>query len=160
MTGITFDDIGSFPLPDGISKDWIKARFAAGKNDDELSGVIRSAFKQTIEAGVEVPTYPQYQDMNEQFLSIIRDQNKCDEPFKVKLGAARIMELDSIEPFAKAYLEEHGQKLDVRICVTGPLELYLKEFGGTEYVDILNLFAESIDRFVKNSIPNATSFNI
>ena len=107
-----------------------------------------------VDAGVEVPTYPQYQDMNEQFLSVIRDSDNCEEPFKVKLDAARIMELESIEPVAKAYMEDTGDKLDIRVCVTGPLELYLKEFGGTEYADILNLFGESIDRFVKNSISN------
>ncbi|WP_406660295.1 methionine synthase [Methanolobus sp. ZRKC3] len=160
MTEIIFDDIGSFPLPEGVSKEWVAGKFAEGKNDDKLSTIINDAFNYKVEAGVEVPTYPQYQDMNEQFLSIIRDSENCEEPFKVKVDAARIMELESIESVAKAYLEENGKKLDVRICVTGPLELYLKEFGGTEYVDILNLFGESIDRFVKNSISNAKSFNI
>ncbi len=160
MTEIIFDDIGSFPLPEGVSKDWIINKYAEGKNDDELSALLKNAFRMKIDAGVEVPTYPQYQDMNEQFLSIIRDPENCEEPFKVKSDAARIMELGSIEPVAKAYLEETGNKLDIRVCVTGPLELYLKEFGGTEYVDILNLFGESIDNFVKNSVSNAKNFNI
>ena len=43
-----------------------------------------------IDAGVDVVTYPQYQDMNEQFLKIIRDPNCCDSPFEVKLECARI----------------------------------------------------------------------
>jgi 5-methyltetrahydropteroyltriglutamate--homocysteine methyltransferase len=68
MTGILFDDIGSFPLPQGMSKDWIKESFSRGKNNEELFAVIRDAFRQKVEAGVDVPTYPQYQDMNEQFL--------------------------------------------------------------------------------------------
>jgi 5-methyltetrahydropteroyltriglutamate--homocysteine methyltransferase len=113
-----------------------------------------------VEAGVEVPTYPQYQDMNEQFLSIIRDSNCTEEPFKVKLSDARIIELEAISEVAKAYREEKGEKLNVRVCVTGPLELYLKEFGGTEYVDILNLFGASVDRFVQNSLSVAKDFNI
>ncbi len=160
MAEIIFDDIGSFPLPAGISKDWLVGKFSAKQNDPELFRVINDAFMKKVEAGVEVPTYPQYQDMNEQFLSVIRDPDCTEEPFKVKTSDARIIELEAIEPVASAYREEHGEKLDVRVCVTGPLELYLKEFGGTEYVDILNLLGESIDRFVKNSLSNARDFNI
>lgn len=160
MTEIIFDDIGSFPLPAGTSKEWMAEKFSEKKSDAELFKVINDAFMKKVEAGVEVPTYPQYQDMNEQFLSIIRDSNCTEELFKVKLSDARIIELEAIETVAKAYREEHGEKLDLRICVTGPLELYLKEFGGTEYVDILNLFAESVNRFVKNSLSGAKNFNI
>lgn len=160
MTGILFDDIGSFPLPSGLSKDWVKEKFSKGKNDEELFKVIGDAFRMKMRAGVDVPTYPQYQDMNEQFLSIIRDPVKTDEPFLVKMASARITELEAIESVAKEYREAHGKKPDVRICVTGPLELYLKEFGATEYADILNLLAESVDRFVSNSISNARNSNI
>ncbi|MDW7731821.1 MAG: methionine synthase [Methanolobus sp.] len=160
MAEIIFDDIGSFPLPAGTSRDWMAGKFSEKKNDADLFRTINDAFMKKVEAGVEVPTYPQYQDMNEQFLSIIRDPDCTEEPFKVKLGNARIIELEAIESVAKAYREEHGKKLDVRVCVTGPLELYLKDFGGTEYVDILNILAESVDRFVKNSLSNAKNFNI
>lgn len=160
MTEIIFDDIGSFPLPSGVSREWMSAKFSERKNNKELFEIINNAFMQKIKAGVEVPTYPQYQDMNEQFLSVIRDSDCTEEPFKVKTEAARIIELEAIEKAASAYREEHGEKPDVRVCVTGPLELYLKEFGGTEYVDILKLLGESIDRFVKNSLLNAREFNI
>ncbi|MBN2111350.1 MAG: methionine synthase [Methanosarcinaceae archaeon] len=160
MAEMIFDDIGSFPLPAGKTKEWMAARFAEKKNDAELFGVINDAFMMKVEAGVEVPNYPQYQDMNEQFLSIIRDPDCTEEPFKVKTEDARIIELEAIESVARSYREEHGKKLDVRICVTGPLELYLRDFGGTEYVDILNVLAESIDRFVSNSLSSARDLNI
>ncbi len=161
MVEIIFDDIGSFPLPSGISKEWMAEKFHNNKKGDaDLFEIINDAFMKKVKAGVEVPTYPQYQDMNEQFLSIIRDPEYIEGPFKVKLSDARIIELLSIENVAKAYREETGKKLDLRICVTGPLELYLKEFGGTEYTDILNLLGESVNRFVKNSLSNARDFNI
>ncbi|WP_321429771.1 methionine synthase [uncultured Methanolobus sp.] len=160
MTEIIYDDIGSFPLPEGVSKDWMNVKFSGKKSDADLFKVINDAFMMKVEAGVEVPTYPQYQDMNEQFLTIIRDPDCTEEPFKVKTDSARVIELEAIETVARTYREEHGEKLDVRVCVTGPLELYLKEFGGTEYVDILNLLGESIDRFVKNSLSSAKNFNI
>jgi len=45
--------------------------------------------------------------------------------------------------------------------LTGPIELYLNQFGGTSfYKDVLNAFAASIDRFIGNSIDNAKHFQI
>lgn len=160
MRGIIFDDIGSYPLPDSVSKKWVNDAFSKRTDDETLFSVINTAFQKKIDAGVHVPTYPQYQDMNQQFLSIINNPKCAEEPFKVKEDCAQILELQAIEAVASKYREEHGEKLDVRVCVTGPLELYLKEFGGTEYTDILNLLAESVNRFVKNSIKSAKNFNI
>ncbi|HJH31869.1 MAG TPA: methionine synthase [Methanosarcinaceae archaeon] len=160
MTGIIFDDIGSYPLPDGVTKEWINNAFSTRSDDKELFSIINNSFQQKIDAGVHVPTYPQYQDMNEQFLSIINNPDCAEEPFKVREDCARILELEAIEAVAAKYRQEHGKKLDIRICITGPLELYLREFGGTDYSDILNLLAVSVNRFVKNSMKSANNFNI
>jgi len=107
-----------------------------------------------------VPTYPQFQDMNQQFLQIINDESRTEEPLLVRKDRARIMELDALEDVGAQYQKKNGRKLNVRICVTGPVELYLKQFGGTAYTDILNTFAASIDRFISNSIENAKQFKI
>ena len=160
MSEIIFDDIGSYPLPQGVTKEWVQDAFSQQNNQEELFSIINSVFQQKVDAGVHVPTYPQFQDMNQQFLSIIKDDACAEEPFKVKEDCARIIELEAIEAAAAQYRQEHGEKLDVRICVTGPLELYLKEFGGTQYTDILNLLATSVDRFISNSIKSAKNFNI
>jgi 5-methyltetrahydropteroyltriglutamate--homocysteine methyltransferase len=39
----------------------------------------------------------------------------------------------------------------VRVCVTGPLELYISAFGATSYPDILYRMAESVARFLENA---------
>ncbi len=160
MEEIIFDDIGSYPLPDGVSKEWVQNAFKTREDDEKLFAVINNAFQQKIDAGVQVPTYPQYQDMNEQFLKVIRDESCCDGPFEVKLDCARIEELDAIESVAKAYKEKFGETLQVRICVTGPAELYLKEFGGTNYADIYSIFAKNVNKFVRNSMKSAKNFKI
>lgn len=160
MEEIIFDDIGSYPLPEGVSKEWVQNAFKTREEDEKLFTVINDAFQQKIDAGVQVPTYPQYQDMNEQFLKVIRDESCCDGPFEVKLECARIEELDAVESVAKAYREKFGETLKVRICVTGPTELYLKEFGGTNYTDIHSLFAKSVNKFVRNSMKSAKNFKI
>ncbi|WP_370574087.1 methionine synthase [Methanomethylovorans sp.] len=160
MTNVIFDDIGSYPLPEGVTKEWVQKAFLKHSEREKLFQLINASFQQKIDAGVEAPTYPQYQDMNEQFLSIIRDPENIEEPFKVKERAARIVELEAIQPAAQMYMQSHGEKQNTRVCVTGPLEMYLKEFGGTEYTDILYLLAESVDRFLKNSIDNSGYLNV
>ncbi|HML25328.1 methionine synthase [Methanomethylovorans sp.] len=160
MNNVIFDDIGSYPLPQGVTKEWVQKAFSKHSEREKLFQIINAAFQQKVDAGVEAPTYPQYQDMNEQFLSVIRDPENTEEPFKVKEKAARIVELEAVQPAAQMHMQSHGEKQNTRVCVTGPLEMYLKEFGGTEYTDILYLLAESVDRFLKTSIENSGYLNI
>ncbi len=155
---ILFDDIGSYPLPEGVTKDWIT--HAVKSSDPALFDILRDAMRQKIEAGVDVPTYPQFQDMNQQFLRTINDDACTEEPLLVRKEKARIIELEAIEDVGSEYYTKNGRKLNVRICVTGPIELYLKQFGSTAYTDILDAFATSIDRFISNSIDNARHIRI
>lgn len=155
---ILFDDIGSYPLPAGTNKEWIAS--AVKNNDPKLISILRDAMRQKMDAGVDVPTYPQFQDMNQQFLGIINDESATEEPLIVRREKARIMELEAIEEVGAEYYRKNGRKLNVRICVTGPVELYLKQFGGTAYKDVLNAFAASIDRFIGNSIDSAKQIRI
>ncbi len=155
---IIFDDIGSYPLPAGVNKEWVAGAVKSG--DPKLINIIRDSMRQKIEAGVDVPTYPQFQDMNQQFLGIINDESAAEEPLVVRKEKARIMELVAIEDVGAEYYRRTSRKLNVRVCVTGPVELYFKQFGGTAYKDVLNAFATSIDRFISNSIDNAKHLNI
>ena len=155
---IIFDDIGSYPLPEG-AKDRVQQAFA-DKRYDEVSEVVCNAMRQKIAAGVEIPAYPQFQDMNQQFLGIINDPASAEAPFLVKEDCADIIELQLLEPVAKEYFEANGERLRVRVCITGAIELYLKQFGGTEYSDILELFARSVDRFVKRALDMKSSFDV
>jgi 5-methyltetrahydropteroyltriglutamate--homocysteine methyltransferase len=45
-------------------------------------------------------------------------------------------------------LEAVPQGQSVRVCVTGPVELYISAFGATNYTDILYTMAESVARFL------------
>jgi len=155
---ILFDDIGSYPLPKDVKKDWVPE--AVNRKDPKFLEIIRDAMRQKIDAGVDVPTYPQYQDMNQQFLGIINNESMTEEPLLVRKDRASIMELEAIEDVGIEYYKKTGNKLNIRVCVTGPVELYLKQFGGTAYTDVLNNFAVSIDRFISNSIDNAKNFRV
>lgn len=127
--GIFFDDIGSFPLPKGVRvKDLSR---------DQYLDLVRDVLVQKRRSGVQIPTYPQFRDMIRMFMDEIEDPDKAESPYLIKRERAKIMELDAVSA---------GQ--DVRVCVTGPVELYVSIFGATRYTDILNCLAESVARFL------------
>lgn len=127
--GIFFDDIGSFPLPRGVR--------VKNLSRDQYLNLVREVLAYKKQAGVQVPTYPQFRDMVRMFMDEIEDPSKTESPYLIKKEHAKIMELEAVEP---------GQA--VRVCVTGPIELYISAFGATHYPDILNRLAESVARFL------------
>jgi 5-methyltetrahydropteroyltriglutamate--homocysteine methyltransferase len=133
IEGIFFDDIGSFPLPKGVRLD--------GLSRDQYLNLVRDVLAQKSHAGVEVPTYPQFRDMIRMFMDPIENPDYAQDPYLIKKEHARIMELDAV-PAGR----------DVRVCVTGPVELYISVFGATHYPDILENLAKSVARFFSASL--------
>ncbi|MHC1636026.1 MAG: methionine synthase [Candidatus Methanospirareceae archaeon] len=149
-----FDDIGSYPLPRGVTRGWIEdvVRGEDPVERERFYEILKNAMWQKIEAGVEVPNYPQFQDMVSQFFSPISDEDKVEEPLLIREGEAKIIEMEAVEEVAREYKERTGEKLSVRICVTGPVELYYRKFSPPVYIDILSNIAMSIGRFIKRTI--------
>jgi 5-methyltetrahydropteroyltriglutamate--homocysteine methyltransferase len=162
------DDVGSFPLPhyvDGelFNRAYVLAREAivSGKDirkDDFLLNnfyqVIIDSFTKKCQAGLDVVNYPQHYDMHRQFMDIIHEAMDRGT-YVVDEKHAIIPEVYVISQEAKQLCEKTGKKLLLRVCITGPMELYLKEIGTTPYKDILLMFAETVRRFAKNSILNS-----
>ncbi|MFX0187368.1 MAG: hypothetical protein ACFE8A_06500 [Candidatus Hodarchaeota archaeon] len=163
-----FDDIGSFPLPEHIDLDrfkhfyWITYKALGNKNYQDIlehSGInnyfihpILQSFQLKLKAGVEIVNYPQHMDMYNQFLIPLSDYEK--EPGLIDPEKAYIPEMYVIDNYAKKYYEKTGNSLKVKICVTGPIELYIKQQGFTIYSDLALNFAKSVNSFIKNSIVN------
>jgi 5-methyltetrahydropteroyltriglutamate--homocysteine methyltransferase len=163
MTHLKFlyDDIGSYPLPDGVTKPWIKQAFAdVESNKSKLYEVLQDALRQKLNAGVEVPTYPQFQDMITQFSKPIMDAERTEAPLLIREEEATIHELAALEEVAAEYRGKKGKKLKLRLCVTGPIELYYKLFPPPVYTDVLSNIANSIGRFIKRAIEEARNFNV
>jgi 5-methyltetrahydropteroyltriglutamate--homocysteine methyltransferase len=140
---IIFDDIGSYPLPAGMSRDKLPS-------GDSYLELVKDALVQKIEAGVERPTYPQFRDMIKMFMEPIEDPQKSDSPYVVKAEHARILELEALEALGRE-MERDGKRLQARVCVTGPVELYLARFGATDYADVLENLAISVARFLEEA---------
>lgn len=168
-----YDDIGSYPAPEGIDKAWIRGAFAKIKSQSQsqsqsqdrtkfkLYKLLQDVLRQKISAGVEVPTYPQFQDMITQFSEPIMDGERTEEPLLIKEEEAVILELDALEELGAEYREKKdGKKLKLRICVTGPIELYYKLFPPPVYTDMLLNIANSIGRYIKHAIEKTKNFTI
>jgi len=130
--GIFFDDVGSFPLPKGVRLDDLTSQ--------QYLDLVRDVLEQKRRAGVEAATYPQFRDMIKMFMDGIADPEQSESPYLIKKECANILELSAVP---------YGQS--VRVCVTGPLELYISAFGATSYSDILYALAESVARFLEKA---------
>ncbi|NWF86336.1 hypothetical protein HXY32_00740 [Candidatus Bathyarchaeota archaeon] len=162
------DDIGSFPLPKHTNRKAFNEAYTitretivSGKDvkkDEFLMNnfyrIIVDSFRKKLASGLDVVTYPQHYDMHMQFIEPIR--KAMDKgTYVVDEKHAIIPEVYVINQEAKQLSEEFEKKISLRICVTGAMELYLKEVGTTPYKDILLMFAETVNRFAKNSLLNS-----
>lgn len=131
-SGLFFDDVGSFPLPGGVRVEELSSR--------QYLDLVRDVLEKKRQSGVEAPTYPQFRDMIRMFMDAIADPQQSESPYLIKRACASILELSAVPA---------GQR--VRVCVTGPLELYISAFGTTAYTDILYALAESVARFLEKA---------
>ena len=159
-----YDDVGSFPLPPYIDKEAFKRFYWAAYNGlikktdiFENRGIhnyfthpILQSFQLKLNAGVNIVNYPQHMDMYEQFLKPISENET--EPNLISVEKAIIPEMLVIEKFAKEHYERIGKPLSVKICVTGPVELYIRKIDFTVYLDMAYNFAKSVNSFIKNSL--------
>lgn len=169
---ILVDDVGSFPLPSKVSREsfdvaYGRARQAAGAGEDawetddvlnQFSSAVIESFRLKLATGLDVVTYPQQYDMHRQVQEMIN--RVADEgTYLVNSDEAVLPEISIIKRQAKSLCEELGEPIRFRSCVAGPLELYLKVVGTTYYEDVMMMFAETVNRFLKNSIINSKYVN-
>ena len=162
------DDVGSFPLPSYVDRntfnrayDLARQAIIEGRDvmkDDFLSSkfckIVIDSFKKKCAAGLDVINYPQHYDMYRQFAEPIHGVMK-EGTYVVDEKQAFIPEMHVINDAARGLSEELGRRVMLRACITGPMELYLKEVGTVPYKDILLMFAETVRRFAGNSILNS-----
>jgi 5-methyltetrahydropteroyltriglutamate--homocysteine methyltransferase len=157
---VIVDDIGSFPLPSWISRtefDRIyplaRTEIVEGKSgeDGTFKNIILECFEKKLESKLNVITYPQLYDMQNQFLEPIEKYQS--EPFLIESENAIIPEVNVLKHCAKELSEGLGEMIRLNVCATGPIELYLRtDFGANIYLDILENLAKSVNSFLKNSI--------
>jgi 5-methyltetrahydropteroyltriglutamate--homocysteine methyltransferase len=162
------DDVGSFPLPSEADREKFnqayklaREGYANGKEIRKDEFIVKNfceitleSFKKKLLAGLDVITYPQQYNGIKQVSDTIHSA-MAEGSFTVKKEKAILPEVLLIGEEAKNLSEICGKSISLRVSIFGPLEQYLKEVGTTPYRDVLESFAETIRRFVKNSILNS-----
>jgi len=161
------DDIGSFPLPQGIkATDYAKAYELAreailkGQNPNEnlfvektFCSVVIESFRKKLATGLDVANYPQIYSGMRQVGDAIHEA-MTDGTFVVPKERAILPEVYVLNQAAKQLSEEFNKKICLRISMFGPIEQYLSEVGATAYPDVLEGIAQTINHFAKNNILN------
>jgi 5-methyltetrahydropteroyltriglutamate--homocysteine methyltransferase len=159
------DDIGSFPLPVGIKReDYVRAyelaREAITNHQDPTEDkfvksnfweVVVESFKAKLACGIDVVNFPQHYSGIKQVGYAIHAAME-NGSFVVAQEKAFLPEIYVLNQEAKRLSEELGKKIQLRVSIFGPIEQYLAEVGQTAYPDVLDGFAQTINRFAKNSI--------
>jgi len=157
---ILSDDIGSFPLPLGITKSEISeiaekivSKEISSEKFDKFSEVVYEGMIKKIISGIDVPNYPQFRDMINSFYNLV-EKFQSDEPFVIKKEFAVIPEVIVLtdEKFKERIKDIGIDKINLRICVTGPIDLYLNKIGFQIDSEILKNFAKTVKNFIDNAI--------
>lgn len=91
--------------------------------------MVVKGFLDKVEAGIDVPTYPQFRDMNDMFLQMFGGVEKSKEGYvetnrlSLKKGRAQIPEVAAMRANSKQIREKTGRPFRARVCVTGPYTL-------------------------------------
>ncbi len=162
------DDIGSFPFPLNANKEkfnrayQIAREMAFNKKDfasndflkENFNSIILNAFKKKLASGLDVANYPQlYNGMNQvcDLIHLAKEKGS----YVVEEKKALLPEICILEKEAKTLCEEFGKKIQLRVSLFGPLELYYQEIGSIVYPDVLLALAETVRRIAKNSVINS-----
>ena len=125
-------DVGSLPLRDD-EKAFLEGAASSQASRSEavryFEKKVTEAFLDKVGAGLNVPSYPQFRDMNQMFLDMIEGVEKTRggyvETGKLSLKAEkkRIPEVSAIEKASPEIYEKIGEPFELRLCVTGPYTL-------------------------------------
>lgn len=162
------DDVGSFPLPTNVDSKMFEEAYRIARKTiiegkplekdefllNNFKRIVIGSFMKKAEAGLDVVNYPQHYDMHRQLADILRESMN-EGTYLIAQKRAVLPEVHVINEEAKRICEETGGKVKLRVCIIGPIELYLKEIGSVIHEDILQMFAEDVRRFAENSILNS-----
>ena len=134
---ITSYDVGSLPLRVEESVIWEGARrsgsflsLVSGSDAaDVFEREVVEGFVDKVKAGIEVPNYPQFRDMNEMYFELIRGIEKGPDGYiALERPSAKpntpVPEVEAIRKNASKIRDLTGlDRVRLKICVTGPYTL-------------------------------------
>lgn len=126
-------DVGSLPYPDDSDK-FLKGTkyFIPGLSNTPqmiFDNMIVGAFIDKLKAGIMVPAFPQFRDMNQMFLSAFEGIERIDEGYietgrlTSKQSNEKIPEVAVIERNVERIYAEIESNFQLKVCITGPYTL-------------------------------------
>ena len=155
-------DIGSLPFPKGFNeKKFLEGASLLSSNPLHESAqyfekVIIEAFIDKVEAGLDIPNYPQFRDINQMFLELIDGAEKVKGGYmqtdilSMKKEKTPIPEVVAIRRNSQKIGEKIGAPFKIRICVAGPHTL--SSFFIYKNKEIFSQLSSIISQIVENSI--------
>jgi len=125
-------DVGSLPFVGDFQKfleGTSNYKRVVNESTEFFEKKVVEGFLDKAKAGIEVPNYPQYRDMNQMFLDMIEGLGKVNggyaetAPLTLKEGKGSIPEVSALQARSQDIFEELGGSFGLRICVTGPYTL-------------------------------------
>jgi len=122
-------DEGSLPFADDFQKFAEGAsNYGRAVNDSTkfFEKKVKDGFIDKVEAGIDVPNYPQYRDVNQMFFGVIEGVGKIDggfiqtAEFALKEGRSAIPEVTAIKNSSQEIYEKLGEPFKLRVCIIGP----------------------------------------
>jgi len=87
---------------------------------------VKDGFIDKVEAGIDVPNYPQYRDVNQMFFDLIEGIGKIEIGYietaalTLKEGRSAIPEVSAIKNSSQEIYEKLGEPFELRVCLIGP----------------------------------------
>lgn len=146
-------DVGSLPF----EGDYKKFLAEASKLGEYFKTKVVETFVDKVKAGVDIPNYPQFRDMNEMFLEMIDGLIKIDGEFlagrnlKIKDNGF-IPEVKVLKDNLKEIYEKVNFKVEVKVCITGPHTLsYMFKYRNPElFLQLANVLGEIVETNIFN----------
>lgn len=157
---IKSSDVGSLPFL-GDTKSFLDGATRFWKCPDEDSvkyfeEMVVKGFIDKVETEIDVPTYPQFRDMNKMFLAMVGGVEKVKEGYietnrlSLRVDRNQIPEVSVIKGNSQQIYERAGGPFRVKVCITGPYTLSsLFVYRDTE---IFRRLGGVILKIVENSI--------
>jgi len=153
-------DVGSLPFT-GDSKLFVEgaSHYLHNSHDAQAEHFERMIVKgllDKLDAGIDVPNYPQFRDMSEMFLSAIDGLERIDggylevDTLAVRDNQAVIPEVLAIKKSSRLISEEKGGEFELKVCITGPYTL--SAYFPYKRAETFQNLGEVISRIVENSI--------
>jgi 5-methyltetrahydropteroyltriglutamate--homocysteine methyltransferase len=126
-------DVGSLPFSGNFEEFSDGASQFGSTNSDDASSYFRTkvvtSFLDKAQAGISIPYYPQFRDMNHMFLELIDGLEKLEKgyveskPMSLKAAGISLPEVKAIKENSKEISEGLGHSFEFGFCVTGPYTL-------------------------------------